>query len=91
VRDDVVGELGVEGHTVVRGWVWLGAVNQEILANAREVGVKQPLTTTHGYKINLPGCRTDARIFFALRVIHPWNSLKLTPASMSSLPFSGPP
>jgi len=38
VRDDVVGELGVGGHTVVRGWVWLGAVNQEILANAREVG-----------------------------------------------------
>ena len=69
----------------MRGWVWPGAVNQEILANAREVGVKQPLTTTHGYKINLPGCRTDARIFFALRVIHPWNSLKLTPASMSSL------
>ena len=37
-------------------------------------------------KIYLPGCRTDARkFFFALRVIHPWNSLKLTPASMSSL------
>jgi len=29
--------------------VWLGAVNQEILANAREVGVKQPLTTTYVY------------------------------------------
>ena len=44
--EDVVGELGVGGHTVVRGWVWLGAVNQEILPNAREVRVKQPLTTT---------------------------------------------
>ena len=43
-------------------------------------------TRGHGYKIYLPGCRTDARnFFFALRVIHPWNSLKLTPASMSSL------
>ena len=46
MRDDVVGELGVGGHTVVRGWVWLGAVNQEILDNAREVGVKQPVSTT---------------------------------------------
>ena len=43
-------------------------------------------TRGHGYKIYLPGCRTDARKnFFALRVIHPWNSFKLTPASMSSL------
>jgi len=43
-------------------------------------------TRGHGYKIYFPGCRTDARkFFFALRVIHPWNSLKLTPTSMSSL------
>jgi len=41
-------------------------------------------TRGHGYKIYLPGCRTDARKFFcALRVIHPWNSLKLTPAILS--------
>jgi len=41
-------------------------------------------TRGHGYKIYLPGCRTDARkFFFALRVIHPWNSLKLTPPILS--------
>ena len=41
-------------------------------------------TRGHGYKIYLPGCRTNARkFFFALRVIHPWNSLKLTPAILS--------
>ena len=40
--------------------------------------------SARGHKI--AGCRTDARkFFFALRVIHPWNNLKLTPASMSSL------
>ena len=47
MRDDVVGELGVGGHTVVRAWVWPasqrlanqgqeawpGAVNQEILGS----------------------------------------------------------
>ena len=40
----------------------------------------------HGYKIYLLGCRTEAReFFFAQHVIHKWNSLKLTPASMSLL------
>ena len=39
-----------------------------------------------GYKIYLPECRTDARkFFFGQRVIHTWNSLKLSPASMSTL------
>ena len=33
----------------MRGWVWPGAANQEILANGREVRVKQHLTTTAGY------------------------------------------
>ena len=36
VRDDVVGELGVGGHTVVRGWVWPGS---QRLANQRQGGV----------------------------------------------------
>ena len=31
--DDVVGELGVGGHTVVRGWVWPGS---QRLANQRQ-------------------------------------------------------
>ena len=31
----------------MRGWVWLGAVNQEILSNAREVGpLRQFIRTT---------------------------------------------
>ena len=39
-------ELGVGGHTVVRGWVWPGAVNQEILPNEREVRqFRQPTPT----------------------------------------------
>jgi len=36
VCDDVVGELGVGGHTVVRGWVWPGS---QRLANQRQGGV----------------------------------------------------
>ena len=36
MRDDVVGELGVGGHTVVRGWVWPGS---QRLANQRQGGV----------------------------------------------------
>ena len=43
---DVVGELGVGGHTVVRGWVWSGAVNQEILSNAREVRQSRGFSST---------------------------------------------
>ena len=60
MRDDVVGELGVGGHTVVRGWVWpgsqrlanqrqgawAGAVNQEILPNQRQVRPLRPISTT---------------------------------------------
>jgi len=36
VRDDVVGELGVGGHTVVGGWVWPGS---QRLANQGQGGV----------------------------------------------------
>ena len=43
-------------------------------------------TRGHGYKLYLPGCRTDVRkFFFSQRVIRPWNYLELTPDSMSSL------
>ena len=44
--DDVVGELGVGGHTVERGWAWPGAVNQEILANDREVRQSRGFSST---------------------------------------------
>jgi len=39
-------------------------------------------TRGHGYKIDLSGCRTNARkFFFAQRVIHPWNIV--------AVPFQG--
>ena len=60
MRDDVVGELGVVGHTVVRGWMWPGsqrlanqgqgawpgAVNQEILDSYSSVGPLRGTATT---------------------------------------------
>jgi len=36
----------VGGHTVVGGWVWPGAVNQEILPNEREVLSLRPISPT---------------------------------------------
>ena len=54
MRDDVVGELGVGGHTVVRGWAWPGAVNQEILPNQRQVRPLRPIIPT-AVSVEWPG------------------------------------